>query len=45
MRLPIVYVTHNREEAVSLGERVVVFERGRVVARGLPISFRSAHHE
>ncbi len=37
MRLPIIYVTHNREEAVSLGERVVVFERGRVVARGLPI--------
>lgn len=37
MRLPILYVTHNREEAVSLGERVIVFERGRVVARGLPI--------
>ena len=37
MGLPIIYVTHNREEAVSLGERVVVFERGRVVARGLPI--------
>lgn len=37
MCLPILYVTHNREEAVSLGERVIVFERGRVVARGLPI--------
>ena len=37
MRLPILYVTHNREEAVSLGERVIVFERGRVVALGLPI--------
>jgi molybdate transport system ATP-binding protein len=37
MGLPILYVTHNREEAVSLGERVIVFERGRVVARGLPI--------
>jgi len=37
MRLPILYVTHNREEAVSLGERVIVFDRGRVVARGLPI--------
>lgn len=35
--LPILYVTHNREEAVSLGERVIVFERGCVVARGLPI--------
>ena len=37
MNLPILYVTHNREEAVSLGERVIVFERGRVVARGLPL--------
>ena len=35
--LPILYVTHNREEAASLGERVIVFERGRVVARGLPL--------
>ena len=37
LRLPIVYVTHNREEAISLGESVIVFERGRVVARGEPI--------
>lgn len=37
MGLPIVYVTHNREEAVSLGERVIVFERGRVVTRGEPL--------
>jgi molybdate transport system ATP-binding protein len=37
LRLPILYVTHNREEAVALGERVIVFERGRVVARGEPI--------
>jgi molybdate transport system ATP-binding protein len=37
MSLPILYVTHNREEAVSLGERVIVFERGSVVARGLPL--------
>lgn len=37
LRLPILYVTHNREEAISLGERVVVYERGRVVARGEPI--------
>lgn len=36
MRLPIVYVTHNRDEAVSLGDRVVVYERGRVVAQGEP---------
>lgn len=38
LRLPIVYVTHSREEAVSLGERVIVYERGRVVASGEPIS-------
>jgi molybdate transport system ATP-binding protein len=37
LRLPILYVTHNREEAISLGERVIVYERGRVVARGEPI--------
>ncbi len=37
LRLPILYVTHSRDEAVSLGERVIVFERGRVVARGEPI--------
>jgi len=37
LRLPILYVTHNREEAVALGERVIVVERGRVVARGEPI--------
>lgn len=37
MSLPILYVTHNRDEAVSLGERVIVFERGQVIARGLPL--------
>jgi molybdate transport system ATP-binding protein len=37
MRLPILYVTHNRDEAISLGDRVIVFEQGLVVAQGLPI--------
>jgi molybdate transport system ATP-binding protein len=36
LRLPILYVTHSREEALSLGERALVFERGRVVAEGEP---------
>ena len=36
LRLPILYVTHNREEALSLGERVIVLERGRVLAQGQP---------
>jgi molybdate transport system ATP-binding protein len=35
-RLPILYVTHSRDEALTLGERALVFERGRVVARGEP---------
>jgi len=38
LRLPIAYVTHSREEAVSIGERVIVFDRGRIVASGEPIS-------
>ena len=37
MHLPILYVTHNRDEAISLGDRVIVFEQGLVVAQGLPI--------
>jgi molybdate transport system ATP-binding protein len=37
LRLPIVYVTHSREEAVSLGERVIVYDRGRITASGLPV--------
>jgi molybdopterin-binding protein len=37
LRLPIVYVTHSREEAVSLGERVMVYERGRIEAIGEPL--------
>jgi molybdate transport system ATP-binding protein len=38
LRLPILYVTHSRQEAVSLGERVIVYEQGRIVACGEPIS-------
>jgi molybdopterin-binding protein len=37
MRLPIIYVTHSREEAITLGERVIVYERGRVIATGEPL--------
>jgi molybdate transport system ATP-binding protein len=36
LRLPILYVTHSRDEALILGERALVFERGQVVARGEP---------
>jgi molybdate transport system ATP-binding protein len=38
LRLPIIYVTHSRQEAVSLGERVIVYDQGRVVASGEPMS-------
>ncbi|MCA1633511.1 MAG: ATP-binding cassette domain-containing protein [Acidobacteria bacterium] len=36
MRLPIIYVTHNRDEALALGERALIYERGRIVAEGAP---------
>jgi molybdopterin-binding protein len=37
LRLPVLYVTHSRDEAVSLGERALIYERGRVVAAGEPL--------
>jgi len=35
-RIPILYVTHSREEVFALGERVIVLENGRVTACGTP---------
>jgi molybdate transport system ATP-binding protein len=35
-RIPILYVTHNRDEVFALGENVLVLEAGRVLAQGLP---------
>lgn len=35
-RIPILYVTHSREEAFALGEQVVVLADGRVIAQGSP---------
>lgn len=35
-RLPILYVTHGREEVDALGERVIALDHGRVVATGAP---------
>ncbi|MFZ0318825.1 MAG: molybdenum ABC transporter ATP-binding protein [Candidatus Sulfotelmatobacter sp.] len=35
-RIPILYVTHSREEVLALGERVIVMDRGRIVAQGTP---------
>ncbi len=34
--IPILYVTHSREEVLALGERVLVLEAGRLLADGLP---------
>ncbi len=35
-RIPILYVTHSREEVFALGERVIVLDRGSILARGTP---------
>jgi len=35
-RIPILYVTHSREEVFALGERVLVIDEGRIVAQGTP---------
>jgi molybdate transport system ATP-binding protein len=34
--IPILYVTHTREEVMALGERVLVMEEGRIIAEGTP---------
>jgi molybdate transport system ATP-binding protein len=35
-RIPILYVTHSRDEVFALGNRAVVLDAGRVVAQGNP---------
>ncbi|HUA15518.1 MAG TPA: molybdenum ABC transporter ATP-binding protein [Verrucomicrobiae bacterium] len=35
-RVPILYVTHSREEVFALGERVLVLDAGSIVAQGTP---------
>ena len=35
-RIPILYVTHSREEVIALGERVLVMEQGCIIAQGTP---------
>ncbi len=35
-RIPILYVTHSREEVFALGERVLVLQNGRIIAQGTP---------
>jgi molybdate transport system ATP-binding protein len=35
-RIPVLYVTHSRDEVFALGEGVLALEQGRVLAEGLP---------
>jgi molybdate transport system ATP-binding protein len=35
-RIPILYVTHSREEVLALGDRVLMLEAGKIVAHGPP---------
>ncbi len=35
-RIPILYVTHSREEVMALGESVLVIEHGNIIAQGTP---------
>lgn len=41
-RIPILYVTHSREEVFALGERVLVLDAGRILAQGTPHDVLSA---
>jgi molybdate transport system ATP-binding protein len=40
--IPILYVTHSREEVDALGERVIALENGRVVSAGAPMDVLDA---
>ena len=35
--VPVVLVTHDREEALALGDAVQVLDAGKVTATGLPL--------
>jgi molybdate transport system ATP-binding protein len=40
--IPIIYVTHSLEEAFAVGERVIVLEAGKIIARGNPLEVLDA---
>ena len=40
--IPILYVTHTREEVDALGERVIAIDNGRVVSHGAPMDVLDA---
>lgn len=35
-QIPVLYVTHSREELLALGEKVIVLDRGQIIAQGTP---------
>jgi molybdate transport system ATP-binding protein len=41
-RIPILYVTHSRDEVDALGERVIALDNGRVVSAGAPLEVLNA---
>jgi len=41
-RIPILYVTHSREEVDALGERVIAMDEGRIAGRGAPMDVLDA---
>jgi len=40
--IPILYVTHSRDEVEALGERVIALDNGRVVSAGAPMDVLNA---
>ncbi|MGB2623025.1 MAG: molybdenum ABC transporter ATP-binding protein [Candidatus Acidiferrum sp.] len=40
--IPILYVTHSREEVDALGERVIAMDHGRIVGEGTPMEVLEA---
>jgi molybdate transport system ATP-binding protein len=40
--IPVLYVTHSRDEVFMLGERMLMLERGRIIAEGTPHQVMSA---
>jgi molybdate transport system ATP-binding protein len=41
-QIPILYVTHTREEVDALGERVIAMDHGRVISEGTPMQVLEA---
>ena len=42
LSIPVLYVTHSRDEVFMLGERMLMIERGRIIAEGTPHQVMSA---